>query len=64
MWASSTSTVTEPSPGKDRLARGVTKGANETVTFLNPGAAKTVYLAVTLGKGTRDATYKVAVTAR
>jgi hypothetical protein len=64
LWARSTSAVAEPSPGKDRLARGVTKGANETVTYLNPGAAKTVFLAVTLGKGTRDATYKVAVTAR
>jgi hypothetical protein len=64
LWARTTATVTEPSPGKDKLARGVTKGATETVTYLNPGAAKTVFLAVTLGKGTRDATYTIAVTAR
>ena len=53
-----------PSPGKNRLARGVSKAATETVTYKNPGVAKVVYLAVTLAKGSRDATYRVAVTTR
>ena len=63
LWAKTTATVTAPSPG-DRLARGVTKGATETVTYLNPGGGKTVFLAVTPGKGAREATYRIAVTAR
>ena len=63
LWSKAAATVTAPSPG-DRLARGVTKGATETVTYVNPGGGKTVFLAVTLGKGARDATYKIVVTAR
>jgi hypothetical protein len=63
LWSKTTASVTAPSPG-DRLARGVTKGSTETVAYVNPGGSKTVYLAVTLGKGARDATYKIVVTAR
>ena len=64
LWGSTTRSVTEAGPGKDRLARGKTAGAAESVTYKNPGAAKTAYLAVTLGTGARDATYRIAVTAR
>jgi hypothetical protein len=63
LWARTTATVTAPSPG-DRLARGVTKGAGETVTYVNPGGAKTIFLGVGLAKGAREATYKIAVSAR
>ena len=64
LWANGTPSVTIPSPGKNRLARGVTKATTETVTYKNPGAAKIVYLAVTLAKGSRDASYSVSVAAR
>jgi hypothetical protein len=64
LWSNGTPSVTVPSPGRNRLARGVTKSGAETVTYKNPGAAKIVYLAVTLAKGSREATYRVAVTAR
>jgi hypothetical protein len=42
----------------------VTKTGTETVTYKNTGNAKTVYLAVTLAKGSRDADYSVSVAAR
>ena len=64
LWGLATTSVTELGPGKDRLARSTTRGALESITFKNAGAAKTVYLAVTLAKGTRDATYSIAVAAR
>ena len=56
--------MTAKAASGDRLARSTTKGTLETITFQNPGAAKTVYLAVTLAKGTRDATYPITVTGR
>ena len=63
LWGPSTTSVTERSPGKDRLARGTTQGAAESITYRNAGAAKTAYLAVTLGTGTRDATYAISIAA-
>jgi len=64
LWAPATRSVLESSPGKDRLARGKTEGAVESVTYENPGTAKSIYLAVTLATGTKDATYRIAVAAR
>ncbi len=64
LWGPETTSVTERAPGRDRLARSTTKETLETVTFQNPGAARTVYLAVTMAKGTRDATYPITVTGR
>jgi hypothetical protein len=64
LWNSTSSTVTTPSPGKARLARGTTQGARETVTYANTGVAKSVYLAVTPSAGTRDATYRISVSGR
>jgi hypothetical protein len=64
LWGTATTSVLERSPGKDRLARSTTTGAAESITFANAGAAKTIYLAVTLAKGTRDATYPITVVAR
>jgi subtilase family protein len=64
LWSTGTPSVTIPGPGKNRLARGVTKTGTETVTYANPGNAKVVYLAVTLAKGTRDASYSLSVAAR
>jgi len=64
LWSNGTPSVTVASPGKNRLARGVTKTGTETVTYKNTGNAKTVYLAVTLAKGSRDADYSVSVAAR
>lgn len=64
LWAPATTSVMERSPGKDRIARGTTQGALESITYKNPGAAKTAYLAVTLGKGTRDTTYGITIAAR
>jgi subtilisin family serine protease len=64
LWGPETVRVTEQAAAPGRLARSTTKGKVETITFRNAGAAKTVYLAVTLAKGTRDATYPITVTAR
>jgi len=64
LWSNTTPSVTLPSPGKDRLARGIAKAGTETVTYKNPGGAKIVYLAVTLAKGSRDASYSLSVAAR
>ncbi len=64
LWGPETSSVTGPGAARNRLARSTTTGTLETVTFQNTGAAKTVYLAVTLAKGTRDASYPLTVTGR
>jgi len=64
LWSNGAPSVTLPSPGKNRLARGVTTSGSETATYKNPGNARTVYLAVTLAKGSRDANYRATVTAR
>ena len=64
LWSRTAATVTAPSAGKGRLARGKTQGSTETLTFVNAGAATTAYLAVSLATRTRDATYRVTVTAR
>jgi hypothetical protein len=64
LWARTTATVTGARSGKGRLARGRTQGSTETLTFVNVGAATTAYLTVSLAKRTRDATYRVTVSAR
>ncbi len=64
LFGPETTSVTGAGVGRNRLARGTTKGTLETVAFKNTGAAKTVYLAVTLARGTRDATYPITVTGR
>jgi hypothetical protein len=63
LWASSTSTVTEASVGTDRVARGKSlPGGVETLTYANPGSGpRVVFLAVTLAKGQREATYRFTV---
>ncbi len=63
LWAPATTSVTH-GLAKDRLARSTASGAIESLTYKNPGAAKTAYLAVTMQKGILDATYRIAVTAR
>ncbi len=64
LWSSATQSVSEPSPGREKLARGTKQGSLETLTYESAGAAKRAYLAVTLAKGTRDATYRLSVAAR
>ncbi len=64
LWSASAASVTAIAPGKDRLARGATKGGAEILTYNNPGAATTAYLAVTMGTGNSDATYLINVAAR
>jgi len=64
LWGPKTTSVLEQSPNRDRLARGVINSTAETVTYTNTGTAKMGYLAVTLTKGTHDATYRIAVSAR
>ena len=39
LWSRNTPTVTEASPGKDRLATSTTKGSTETATYRNSGSA-------------------------
>jgi Subtilase family len=65
LWDPATNSVTERGgPGSDKLARGTTQGSLESLTYKNSGAAKTAYLAITLATGTRDATYRINITAR
>lgn len=64
LWGPTTQTVTQATPNSNRLARGITTKGTVSLTFKNSGAAKTVYLAVGLATGVRDATYRIAVTAR
>jgi hypothetical protein len=64
LWTFSTLTVTEATPTRDRLAHGVASKGTVTLRYRNPGAARTLYLAVTLATGAHDATYKLAVVAR
>ena len=64
LWAPATQTVTEATPNRNRLARGVSTKGTITLRYKNPGAARTLYLAVALAAGVRDATYKLAVVAR
>ena len=63
LWAPATTSVVG-SPARDRLARGTTSDAIQSLTYKNPGAAKTAYLAVSMQKGVTDATYRIAVAAR
>ena len=64
LWSSTAPSVTQGNASRTRLALGVTRGSVETVTYKNPGAARTAYLAVSLGKGNREATYSVTVAAK
>ncbi len=64
LWVSTTPTVTEGRPGRDRLARGTAKAGSETLTYVNRGAARNAYLAVTMPRGVREATYTIAVSSR
>jgi subtilisin family serine protease len=64
LWKLSTTSVVERNPGADRLARGTTQGVVESVSYKNPGLARTILLAVTLPPGAHDATYRISVTAR
>jgi len=56
--------VLEATPTKHRVATGSKSNGTVTVTFKNTGAARTLYLAVTLAARVSDATYKIAVSAR
>ena len=64
LWTPATLTVREATPTKDRVAHGVTSKGTVTLTYTNTGAARTLYLAVTLATRVRDSTYSIAVTAR
>ena len=64
LWTPATQTVAEATPNRDRVARGVTSKGTVTLTYKNRGAARTLYLAVTLATRAPDATYSIAVTAR
>jgi subtilisin family serine protease len=64
LWRPATTSVTEPTPGRDRIARGTTQQSVETLTYQNTGPAITAYLAVTLGTGTREASYPINIAAR
>ena len=50
LWAADDAERHRARPGKDRLARGKTAGAVESITYKNPGRATIAYLAVTLGR--------------
>ena len=48
LWTPATQTVTGGDADQDRVARGIQVERPVTVTFKNTGAARTLYLAVTL----------------
>ncbi len=64
LWAPTTTTVTEATPNKNRVARSLDTNGTVTLRYTNPGPAKTLYLAVSLATRVRDATYNIAVVAR
>ena len=64
LWTPETRTVLEAKPAKHRVAIGSKANGLVTVTYKNNGAARTLYLAVTLAARATDATYKLAVSAR
>jgi subtilisin family serine protease len=64
LWTPATQTVLEATPTKHRVASGSRSNGTVTVAFKNTGAARTLYLAVTLAARVSDATYKIAVSAR
>ena len=51
-------------PRQEWARPGQDAGLDETLTYVNAGAATTAYLAVSLAKRTRDATYRITVSAR
>ena len=63
LWAATARSVTEARP-PERLARGGTGGHCHASRTGTPAEQRSRYLAVTLGPGRRDATYRLAVVAR
>ena len=64
LWTPATQTVMEATPNRDRVGHGVSAKGTVTLTHTNTGAARTLYLAVTLATRVRDSTYGIAIVAR
>ena len=63
LWRQGTATVTQRLTGRNRLARAFTQGPDETLTYRNTGPGQTAYLAVSMARGVREATYRMRITA-
>ena len=63
LWRQGTVSVKESIVGSDRLARAVTRGPKEALSYRNPGLGRVAYVAVTLPQGVSGATYRMRVTA-
>jgi hypothetical protein len=64
LWKDSALSVKQRFVGSSRLARAATSGPTETLLYRSTGAGRFAYVAVTLPKGVREATYALRVSAR
>ena len=61
LWNQGTPSVVGHIVPANRLARAATSGSSEKLTFRNAGPGRFGFLAVTLAKGSREATYKIRI---
>ncbi len=64
LWREGSVSVKQRVIGADRLARAATRGTAEVLRYRNTGPGRIAYVAVTMPKGVRDATYDLRVSAR
>lgn len=63
LWRQRAVSVKQRLIGSDRLARAATSGTTEVLTYRNTGPGRVAYVAVTVPKGVREATYNLRVSA-
>ena len=61
LWKQGTVSILERNIGSDRLARGISPGTADRLTFANAGHGRFAYLAVYPPKGVHEATYSLRV---
>lgn len=61
LWKQGTFSILERNIGSDRLARGISPGTADRLTFANAGRGRYAYLAVYPPKGVHEATYTLRV---
>ena len=62
LWRQGAVSVKQRLIGTDRLARAATRAPAESLVFRNQGPGRLAYVAVTLPRGVREATYSLRVT--
>ena len=61
LWKLGTASVAERLIAGDRLARAITRGPSERLTYANKGPGRFVFLAVVFPRDVREATYRLRV---